>query len=136
MQSEYSIKNKLISKGYAHDIADKVINELISIGYINDLMYAKKYVKSKMSLRPVTKRHLQMQLSKNGIDSKYIEEALSEINTDELSLAIDLIKKKFKNIPNNDQEKEKAARFLKNRGFCINIIMQVLFDTSTEEIIQ
>ena len=60
------------------------------------------------------------------VDEIIIQEALNEIKSDEFELAKNIWEKKFKKLPENQDEKLKQMRFLQSRGIDSLLIHQIL----------
>ncbi|HOQ38480.1 MAG TPA: RecX family transcriptional regulator [Acetivibrio sp.] len=116
--AEAQLFDKLKNKGYDEDIIWDVINELKSIGYINDLIYAEKYVYDRVKLKPKSKKMLKMELLSKGVSEDIADQVINEMEFDE-DLVIDrLIRKKFgKYDIKEPQIEKKIYYFLLHRGF-------------------
>lgn len=122
-RSECEIKNKLTQRGFDTEVINVTIMRIKAMGYINDRLYARKYISDKLELKPKSKRGLFFDLKRKGIDDAIIEEALNETELDESLLAYRLVKKKYGKY--NAEEpgiQRKIASFLGHRGFSYDII--------------
>lgn len=127
VRSELEVRAKLENDGFSRDVIDSAVNELKAIGYINDHMYAQKYIFDRSKLKPKAKKLLRYELEKKGISSDIIDEALDDFIMDESVLAESLVKKKFGKY---DMSEEKTIRkiysFLQHRGFGYGLIQDVV----------
>ncbi|HHW32441.1 MAG TPA: regulatory protein RecX [Clostridiaceae bacterium] len=127
LRCESEVRNKLKTDGYEQSTIDKVIEDLKSLGYINDKLYAQKYVYDRMKLKPKSKRLLRFELQKRGISTEDIEEVLSDFKMNEQDIIESLIKRKFGKYDLNDPKIYKRAfSFLVYRGFNTELINEVL----------
>lgn len=127
MRTAKEVESKLINDGFGANITAKVINELIVDGYINDSLYARKYINDRIKLKPKSKNMLIYELKNKGIDETVILEVLDELEVDNMAIARSLILKKFKNLNISDIKiKRKVFSFLRYRGFSDSEIRDVL----------
>jgi regulatory protein len=127
LRSGKEVYTKLSQKGYAHDIIEKVVRELESMGYINDELYAQKYIYDRSKLKPKSKKMLRFELQSRGISDEIIERTLAEWKVDDSVLAGTLIKRKFGKYNLNDEKIVKRVyAFLQHRGFSFEIINDAL----------
>lgn len=93
-------------------------------GYLNDLEFIKSFVNSRNSLKPKSKRVLEMELKKLGISQTNLDTFFSESPTDEVSLAEKALKKKARSLLLVTDVKKrfiKAISFLQRRGFSYDV---------------
>lgn len=96
-------------------------------GYLNDLEFIKSFVNSRNSLKPKSKRVLEMELKKLGVSNADIDTFFSESPPDETALAEKALKKKMKSLVSLSDEKKryiKAISFLQRRGFSYDVSRQ------------
>lgn len=97
-------------------------------GYLNDLEFIKSFVNSRNSLKPKSKKVLEMELRKLGISQMDIDSFFSENSIDEDELAQKALKKKMKSLSLIPEEKKrfiKAISFLQRRGFSYDVAKKV-----------
>ena len=127
IDTKYSVYNFLIRKGFNEDISLRVTNELENKGYLNDDMFARKYIYDRIKNNPKSKKQIFFELRKKGVSKEIITTALDEIEVDEFEIALNLAKKRVKNLAlDNIKEKEKIFRYLRYRGFNVEIIRKVI----------
>jgi len=134
MRSSGEVYRKLKDEGYGDDVIGKVIEELKSMGYINDQVYAGKFINDRMKLKPKSKKMLKMELQNKGIDEDVINEALNEAEIDDLQTAKQLLVKKFGNYDLKDEKvRRKAYTYLYNRGFGYNLADRIINSLSERQ---
>lgn len=127
LRTEREVREKLSGQGFAEDIIDKAVEELETLGYINDPEYTEKYIRSKLKLKPTSKRMLLYELESRGIQKEMVLSALEGFEVDELSIAEALVLKKFARYDFKEQKtKKKIQAFLGQRGFGYGIINEIL----------
>ncbi|MDQ2086780.1 regulatory protein RecX [Herbivorax sp. ANBcel31] len=133
MLSEKELFHKLALKGYDEDVINIAIDELKSMGYLNDMMYAQKFVYDRMKLKPKSKKVLSMELKNRGISRDIIENVLDNLDYDEDVVIERLLRKKFGKYDLTDSKiLKKAYSFLLHRGFNFENIKYVI-DKMTKE---
>ncbi|HHV95505.1 MAG TPA: regulatory protein RecX [Clostridiaceae bacterium] len=127
MRTAKEVEYKLAKDGFDPYVISEVIKELKEDGYINDRLYVKRYIKDRMKLKPKSKNMLMFELKNKGIDEGVIEEELKNFEVDNVSLAKDLLLRKFKKADFSDMKiKQKAYSFLKYRGFTHSEIIDAI----------
>jgi len=136
--SEKGLRDKLRRKNHSDADIDAVIKYCLEHKFLNDLEYAKSFIRTRLALRPRGERVLRLELLKRGIADETIKEALSssELNqTSEQELARRLVEqKRFQYAGVSEQIRNRRLfALLARRGFSMNIIKEVLNDIATEE---
>jgi regulatory protein len=132
IRTEKEVRDKLISEGFDHDCADKVVDELKAIGYINNKLYAQKYIYDRSKLKPLSRKMMKMELMSKGIQEDTIDEVLADWKVEDSAVAERLLKSKFGKYDLNDEKiLRKAYMFLAHRGFSADTIKEVIRDMGT-----
>lgn len=132
-RSESEILTKLIEAGYDGNVAQNAVDELRTIGYLDDARYAMKYLSERMRTKALSKKSLGFELNNKGIDKEIIEKALSEFEIDDYEVALREGKRKFGKYNLDDKKAEqKAYRFLLHRGFSYEIVNKVIKEMKKE----
>lgn len=126
---ENQVRMKLAKDGYSKTIINGVVEHLKSMGYINDKLYAQKFIYDRMKLKPKSKKMLKYELQKKGVSEDIIADALDEWKIDDTIIIRGLIKKKFGKYDLNDKNVlKKVFSFLQHRGFSIENIQEAYKD--------
>ena len=118
---EYLSKRIKGNKEYVR-LAESRLKEL---GYIDDDMYAKRFIESRNRSRPKGKKLIQMELKRKGISSDIIENI---DGSNDLELARGVAQKKYllwKKLPVLEQKK-KLFGLLQRRGFSSTVVFRVI----------
>lgn len=127
LRTEKEVREKLEGLGFDDGVADRVIKELITLGYLNDSVYAEKFILGRSKLKPISKRLLKFELESRGISPVLIDKAIEESSMDEESIIDSIINKRFvKNDLNNEKTIKKLKSFLYARGFDLSSIEEGL----------
>lgn len=128
-RSVYEVKQHLQHKEIHAEHIATIIERLIEKQYLNDSDFAKKWVEYRLRHRPKGKFALAHELKEKGIPSSIIDEVLSNIDSDvEIERALQLGEKKLRQYKGGEwkEVRVKIIRFLTNKGYGMEIIMQIL----------
>lgn len=127
MRTEKEVRNKLIEEGYSDEITERVIASMLKYKYIDDMSYAIMYAKDCRKLKKWGPERIKAELYKKGVNPEYIENALSESDTEDTTEIIEtLLEKRIRNTPIDLKEKQKHINFLLRRGFKYDDIKNVI----------
>jgi regulatory protein len=127
LRTEKEVREKLLGEGYDPDCTEKVIDELKAIGYINNTLYAQKFIFDRSKLKPLSKRMMRLELLSRGIDEETADEVLAGWKVEDSVVAQSLLKRKFgKYDMSNEKTLRKAYMFLVHRGFSRETIKEAL----------
>ena len=106
----------------------RIIEKLVSKGYVNDEKFAEAWVRSRAALKHISKRKLIVELRQKGIPGDIIEQTLerSEEYNEQQALA-ELVDKKKARYP----DRNKFTAYLLRQGFRYDDVKQVLTETGT-----
>lgn len=107
------IRDFLSKKGYVDAVIDYVFERLDYYGYADDRQYCKMYVES---VSGKSKRAIEVELLKRGIDKDVIEEELSDLSDDEEEV-LTLLKKYLKGKELSKENVYKGCRYLISKGY-------------------
>ena len=126
--SEKKLREKLNKLQYpASDIED-VLNKCRDYNLVNDEALAGEFARSQSS-RGRGSRRIAMELYRHGLTGEAAEKALAAIAPDEENACQTALSSKlasWKNEPDWRKRREKAFRFLANRGFALDTIYETL----------
>ncbi|MBE7052810.1 MAG: regulatory protein RecX [Ruminococcaceae bacterium] len=117
----------LIKKEYDKNLSKEVVDELIKIGCIDDLEFAKNYARDAFEYKKHGKMRITTDLLKKGVEKSDIDEAFLSLSFSYDDNILDIINTKFKNADFKDiKTKNKIIRYLAYRGYNISDIMSCL----------
>lgn len=128
-KTEKEVIEKLKEKGYEDSAINKSIEFLKEYNFINDVNYAKAYIKDK--LNSVGSQKIKYILLQKGIAKEIIEEGLADLNKEnEKNTAFNLAKKKLDIIRKKENDDYKISgklyRYLISRGYEYDITSEVI----------
>lgn len=128
--TEKGINQKLTDGCYPPAVIDKAMEYIKSYGYIDDLKYAKEFIRCYSMT--TSQKQISFKLYDKGVLKETIEQAFMEcreegIKLDEEKLIKDYLKKKNFNSKDCDfKQKQKLIAALYRKGFSYDIINQVM----------
>lgn len=129
LRTKKQVKDRLLSKEIQADIADQVIDYLLTQQLLDDAIYAKAYVNTKQVFSPKGPRVIAMELKKAGVSDELIEDALANYaEEDQLAIAIKMAEKiaKSHRRDSNRIRQQKTAQALVQKGFSFEIASQAI----------
>lgn len=118
-----------LNKYNVHDsIHDDLFQKLRRLELLDDAKFARWWVRQRIEFKPRSKNALKYELLKKGVQKDIITEALSEMPVDEVSLALDVVRKKKRIWENLEKQKAKQRiqMILAGKGFGWNIAKKVI----------
>ena len=98
-RTEKQVRDKLKEKGFQEEDIDFAIYRLHEDLLLGDEDYARDFISSRLSVKPMSMRQLEAQLIKNGISRDMARTALSELDEDaDLKSAKDAARKIFNSL--------------------------------------
>ena len=120
--TEHEIGEKVAVK-YGEDIVEDILKRLKEERLVNDRLYIKLWVNSRINSHPEGVIIMKYKLKQKGIPANTVEMYFSENPVDEREMIRATIKKKFKHYYGN---KGKLYKYLLNKGFGSENITSVL----------
>lgn len=128
-RSEKEIVDRLRKKDFDEDMIKKTLVYLREHRLINDLEFAKSFMRDKININKHGPRKIQYELYKKGISQAIIDQVLDEDDEDdEYSRALELAQKKFPSYKNDDRNAQyrKLGGFLQRRGYSSHCVYKIL----------
>jgi regulatory protein len=82
-RSSREVHDHLVRKGFSRELADFVVRHFKSVSLIQDLEFARMFVRDRIRRRPTGRALLHRQLAAKGIDNDTIDQVLTEFISDE-----------------------------------------------------
>lgn len=122
--TQKNLREKLEGKKFESDEVDAAISRLLELGFLDDLEFAKNYIRQSTLGKPKGGRRIRFELMRKGVDKELIEQAIEEANLHDaepelIMLALKNYLKKLHNLP-REKIYARAMGFLMRRGFPYN----------------
>ncbi|MBO0853210.1 MAG: recombination regulator RecX [Nocardia sp.] len=129
-RSRAELADKLAAKGFAPEIADRVLNRLAEVGLVDDAAFAEQWVHSRHTFSGRGKKALAQELRRKGVADDDAQPALAAITPDdESSRAAELVRRKLTTLPVDMPRDKRTARLvgmLARRGYSQSIAYRVV----------
>lgn len=131
-RTEREMRDYLAKKKPKHKLTDAVIDRMIETlkeeNLINDQLFISWLVDRRSRTKQRSMMLLKRELIKHGVDKDLIQNFFEEKPLDELPLALQALKLRWRRFAGLEKRKrfEKAARFLQSRGFSYVIIKNAI----------
>jgi regulatory protein len=123
-----SLAKSLRTRFVSQDVTDRIINELVALGYLNDQEWTNRFVRvqtqKKMGFRGIAAK-----LASKGISAELFEEYTCDVSCekDQRALIQELLANKYRSRNVSDfRERQKVVAALVRRGFEANEVLDVL----------
>ncbi len=137
-RSSREVLDHLMRKGFSKELADSVVRHFESVSLINNLEFARMFVRDKLRRKPTGKALLQKLLAAKGIPSPMIDQVLREHISDEdqKNAARDLASRRMRSTKRSlaaldpTKQKQRLTGYLLRHGFSSEIVhktIQALF---------
>ncbi|MGN0524686.1 regulatory protein RecX [Eubacterium sp.] len=113
--------------------ADKAIEKMLELGYLDDEKYARNLVKYLDQTRNMSKNHIKQEMFKRGIPNEIINSVMEDYEFDNVSCVVDLILTKYRNKLNNEDGNKKIIASLMRKGFSYSDIKNAFYRIENEE---
>lgn len=113
--------------------ADKAIEKMLELGYLDDEKYARNLVKYLAQTRNMSKNHIKQEMFKRGIPNEIIILVMEDYEFDNVSCVVDLILTKYSNKLNNEDGNKKVIASLMRKGFSYSDIKNAFYRIENEE---
>ena len=136
-RSSKEIIDHLVKKGFTRDCAEDVAHQLQSARMVNDLEFARAFVRDRLKRKPIGQALLRTQLLTKGITSSMADMVLAELISlqSQQASALQAAKRKIqltqyskRNI-DGEKRKKRLLDFLLRRGFSYEIALKTIRTT-------
>jgi len=116
-RSQHEVDARLKQADYTPETRTKVLERLQRLNYIDDWAFAAWWVDNRSRFNARSRRALQQELRQKGIANALIEEAISDLDDDELALAAGLKRAERWLHLSREVYDKKMLGYLQRRGF-------------------
>ncbi len=119
----------------APEIAAAVVARLQEVGLLDDAAYAHRLARHLTEYKQYSRRRVEQELRRRGIDSATVCDAVSALESDDFQQALALLEKKYYNKLNTPEDRQRTTAALARRGFTYSAIRRAMdaLGAATEE---
>jgi regulatory protein len=129
LRSENELKARLEQKGFSEELSQDTVNFLKDKEFINDCVFARSWVSSRLK-RPFGLKKIRQELVQKGLDKEIIDNSLSQVKEhyNEGQIVIQLAQQRFSRIKGIEPLKAKARvyGYLLRRGFAPDVVSDIV----------
>jgi len=129
LRSEKELLQRLKQKGFSEELCRDTVNFLKDREFINDRVFARGWVASRLK-RPFGLRRIKQELVQKGLDREVIEDTFSRAREgyDESSIIKMLAEKRFSKLKGVEplKARQRVYAYLMRRGFSPDLISSVV----------
>lgn len=133
---QWEMREKMRRWDLSEEAQTRILNRLVSERYIDDVRFARAFVKDKVKYNKWGRRKVEQALWQKHIDEDIRQQVLDEIADEDYVLVLrPMLQQKRKSIKaNSDYELNgKLIRFAVSRGFTMDIIKQCISVSDEDE---
>ena len=116
------VRAKLETKGVEEAAIEHAVEELVATGYLDDARYAQRFVEDRVRLDGWGSERIERRLVELGVEREHISAALRgrDFGT-ELDAAVALLRRRWRQPPADDRDRERALGFLVRKGYDLEL---------------
>ena len=116
------VRAHLVKKGVGELEVDGAVQELAGQGYLDDARYAQRFVEDRVTLDGWGSDRIERRLIELGVEREHISAALRgrDFGT-EVDAALELLRRRWREPPATDRDRERALGFLVRKGYDLEI---------------
>ena len=120
-RSEKDLRQRLKIRGLRSEAVDAAIIRMRELGYLDDTAFARFFVDARQASTPRSRRALQFELSRKGVDRSIASEAVAELS--DADAAYDAAQRRMRALRNHDRQTftRRLGNFLASRGFSYGV---------------
>ncbi|MFQ5906552.1 MAG: regulatory protein RecX, partial [bacterium] len=130
MRSRSELTGRLRQKGFDGDMIGELADDLEQVGLLDDLEFAKSWIRTRMDLNPKSFYAIEKELYRKGVKREVIEQAEDELRGqfDEKMIALSVARKRLASLKGLEPRdvNRRILGFLSRRGFSYEIAKWVI----------
>ncbi len=124
--SSAALREKLL-KNYSAETTDKVMEDMLRYGFINDEDYAKRLANALINGKKFGLRRAKAEMRRKGVPEELTEQTLSEFDREEMTdVLTDLVRKKYSDKITDREQRQKVIAALARRGYSFGEIKEAI----------
>jgi regulatory protein len=126
-RTEAELRRHLAGKDVAEAEADAAVAELARVGYLDDARYARTFAEDRRALDGWGTERIERRLLERGVAPELVAAAIeTRDGAGELAAAIELLRRRFADVPADDRERERALRMLVRKGYDLELAYEAV----------
>ena len=116
------VRRHLLKKGVPEEEVEAAVAQLSELGYLDDARFATRFVEDRVTLDGWGSDRIERRLVELGVEREHISAALRgrDFGT-ELDVAVGLLRRRWREPPATDRDRERALGFLVRKGYDLEL---------------
>jgi len=129
-RSRHEVETALSAAGIATSIREGLLSELEELGLVDDLRFAREYVRVKSDVKRLGPHRLRHELRRLGVRRTIVESVLSEsFDSDaQLRMAREVARRRLGEGPVDERAARRLADQLRRKGFDYEVVNSVVYE--------
>jgi regulatory protein len=121
-RTEAEVRRYLAGKDVGEREADAAVAEIVRIGYLDDARYARAFAEDRRNLDGWGAERIERRLLALGVDRELVAAAIgTREGADELEAALTLLRRRCREVPAGERERERALGMLVRKGYDLEL---------------
>jgi regulatory protein len=121
------LRRHLASRDIDEPAIDEAVETLVRHGHLDDARYARTFAEDRRSLDGWGPERIERALLAAGVDGEFVAAALAVRDAgDELDAALTLLRRRCREVPATDRERERALGLLVRKGYDIELAYEAV----------
>jgi regulatory protein len=121
-RTEAEMRRYLAGKDVAEREVDAAVAEIVRMGYLDDARYARTFAEDRRALDGWGPERIERRLLALGVDRELVATAIdTRDGADELEAALDLLRRRCREVPTSERERERALGMLVRKGYDLEL---------------
>jgi regulatory protein len=121
-RSEAQLRRHLAAREVREAMIDAAVQELMRQGYLDDARFARVYAEDRRSLDGWGSERIERKLLAADVDCELVAAALGARDADdELDAAVGLLRRRCREVPATERERERALALLLRKGYDLEL---------------
>lgn len=119
--------DRLLRKGYDREIAEKVVEQFLAVGYLDDRRYAELYLADSVNLGAKGIYRIRQELLKKGVSASVIDDVMESADVDTKNALMQYVEERqLLQAVRSRKDLEKLTARLVRRGYSLSEIRDCL----------
>ena len=126
-RTEAELRRHLAAKDVGEAAADAAIAEIARMGYLDDARYARTFAEDRRNLDGWGAERIERRLLELGVDPEHVAAAIGARDGEsELEAALELLRRRFRDPPASERERERALGMLVRKGYELELAYEAV----------
>lgn len=121
-RTEAEVRRYLAGKDVAERDVDTAVAEIVRMGYLDDARYTRTFAEDRRALDGWGSERIERRLLALGVDRELVAAAIgTRDGAGELEAALELLRRRCRNVPASERERERALGILVRKGYDLEL---------------